>query len=274
MSFILPRKLKQGFKKVIFALILFYVMITASLYFIQDKMLFQPSILPLDHVFEFQHNFEEVFLNAEDGAVINAIHFKADNPKGIILYFHGNAGDLQRWGQLTEFIVDLSYDVFVMDYRTYGKSSGTLTEETLYTDAIMCFNYIKKDYNEDQIIVYGRSLGTGIATYVASTSQPQQLILETPYYSIVDVAERRFPFIPVKKFMNYKLPTYKFIQDVNCPILMIHGTSDYTVPYNSARELYKSSPQDQTQFVTIEGGGHNDLMTYESYHKIIKKVLK
>ena len=107
----------------------------------QESMLFLPTTLPQDHTYSFKHNFEELFLTADDGAVLNGIHFKLEEPKGVILYFHGNAGDLQRWGTITSYFVEKNYDVVVMDYRTYGKSTGDRSEEAFYSDGQLFYNY-------------------------------------------------------------------------------------------------------------------------------------
>ncbi|VAV82859.1 FIG00652518: hypothetical protein [hydrothermal vent metagenome] len=248
-------------------------MITTSLYFFQEKILFRPTVLAQDYQYNFSYPFEELFLKTEDDAVINALHFKARNSKGVILYFHGNAGDLSRWGTITEYFVNMNYDVLVMDYRTYGKSTGVLSEEALYKDAQLCYNTLKQTYSEDQITVYGRSLGTAIAAKVAATNNPKQLILETPYYSIVDVAKSRFPFMPISYLMNYELPTHQFIGDVKCNIYMFHGTDDNVVPFSSGEKLFKVSPQDRTTFTTIKNAGHNNLIDFELYHQQIKVIL-
>ena len=248
-------------------------MIAASLYFLQDKILFRPTVLAQDYVYAFNYNFEELFLKPEEEVVINALHFKGENPKGVILYFHGNAGDLSRWGLITEYFVKKQYDVFVMDYRTFGKSTGALSEEALYKDAQFCYNYVKAQYREDQITVYGRSLGTGIATFTASKNQPKQLVLETPYFNIQDVAKHRFPIFPVKYLMNYRLPTNEFIARVTCPISILHGTDDMVVPFTSGKKLYDVAPKTHKSFVRIEEGSHNNLITYDAYHKHINKVL-
>ena len=142
-------------------------MIGASLYFFQEKLLFLPTKLEQDYKFQFNYPFEELFLKTDEEAVINAIHFKVKKPKGVILYFHGNAGDLSRWGNITEYFVDKDYDVLVMDYRTYGKSTGKLSEDAFYKDAQFCYDYLLKQYSEEDISLYGRSLGTGIASYLA-----------------------------------------------------------------------------------------------------------
>ncbi len=269
----LQKKVKQRLRRAGVVLISLYIMIGALLYFLQEKMLFHPTVLPQDFKFEFSYPFEELYLKTDNNAVINAIHFKAENPKGVILYFHGNAGDLSRWGGITEFFVEKHYDVLVMDYRTFGKSTGKLSEEALYKDAEYCYDYLKKNYSEKDITIYGRSLGTAIAVYVASSNKPKQLILETPYHSITDVAKSRFPIFPVKYLLKYKLPSYLFIAKVVCPISIFHGTNDQVVPYKSARDLYELAPASQTTFITVEGGTHNNLINHEIFLKGINQVL-
>lgn len=248
-------------------------MITTALYFLQEKILFLPTELPQDYAYSFDYPFEEVFLNPKENVSINALHFKTENPKGVILYFHGNAGDLSRWGTIAQHFVYLDYDVFIMDYRTYGKSTGKLTEQSFYDDAQYCYDYLLNRYQEDQITVYGRSLGTGMATYLASKHQPKQLILETPYYSILDVGKHRFPLLPVGLLLKYKFPSYSYIPDVECPITIFHGTEDSVVPYSSAEKLHSVAPSEATKFITIEGGNHNDLIEFETYKKALKDLL-
>jgi len=248
-------------------------MIGASLYFLQEKLIFLPTTLPQDYAYSFSNPFEELFLKSDDGAVINTIHFKNENPKGVILYLHGNAGNLSRWGKITEFFVEKDYDVLVMDYRTYGKSKGKLSEEALYSDAQMCYDYILKHYEESEITIYGRSLGTGMATYLGSNNNPKQLILETPFYSLVEVAKHRFPVFPVKKILKYNFPSYKYVQNINCPISIFHGTNDGVIPYKSGRKLFNSMNQKDKNFFTIENGKHNNLIEFEAYRKQINNIL-
>lgn len=266
-------QLKQKLKKAFVVLTTIYLMVASALYFFQEKLLFLPTTLEQDYQYQFSYPFEELFLKTDETAIINAIHFKIEKPKGVVLFFHGNAGDLSRWGILAEYFVEKQYDVLVMDYRTYGKSTGKLSEAALYNDAQYCYDYLKTMYIEDEIIVYGRSLGSGLATNIASKKNPKQLILETPYYSVLDVAQYRFPMFPVKQLLKYKLLSYQFIKDVKCPILILHGTKDQVVPYQSAKKLYEASPKLKTTFVTIEGGTHGDLSTFEIYHQHIDEIL-
>lgn len=247
-------------------------MIASVLYFFQEKLLFLPSTLEQDYQYQFNHNFEELFLQTETDATINALHFKVENPKGVILYFHGNAGDLSRWGTITEYFVDQDYDVLIMDYRTYGKSSGKLSEQAFYYDAQYCYDYLLKQYSEKDITVYGRSLGTGIASYLASKNQPKQLILETPYYSILDVAQHRFPMFPVKRLLKYHFPTFEYLPKASCSITIIHGTDDGVVPYSSSKKLSELKLQN-LDYITVDGGNHNNLIEFETYRKTIQAKL-
>jgi fermentation-respiration switch protein FrsA (DUF1100 family) len=272
MSFIHQKNLKRRLRKFVFVLFGLYVMIGSALYFFQEKILFLPTTLEQDYQYEFDFPFEELFLKTEERTIINALHFKVENPKGVILYFHGNAGDLSRWGNITEYFPKMNYDVLVMDYRTYGKSEGKLSEQAFYKDAQYCYSYLLKQYSEDEITLYGRSLGTGIASYLASKNKPNQLILETPYYSILDVAEHRFPMFPVKHLLKYHFPTFQYLKKASCPITIIHGTDDSVVPYSSSKKLSELKLHN-LDFITIEGGTHNNLIEFENYHKTIKTKL-
>jgi len=274
MSFIPQKKTKHRLRKVLFVLIAIYLMIGSSLYYLQEKLLFLPSVLEENYQYQFNHPFEELFLKTDDKAVINTLHFKAEESKGVILYFHGNAGDLSRWGIVTEYFVEKNYDVLVIDYRTYGKSKGKLSEEAFYNDGQYCYDYLKQQYTESEITLYGRSLGSGIATYLASKNNPKQLILESPYYSIMDVAKQRFPIFPVKLLMRYEFPSYEFIKKVNCSTSIIHGTDDAVIPIKSAKKLYDVSFKDKTEFTSIEGGGHNNLIKFKRYQERINKILE
>ncbi|QLG47031.1 alpha/beta hydrolase [Costertonia aggregata] len=264
----------RRFKKIARNLLIFYLLITVMLYFLQEKLIFLPSKLPQDYQYSFAVPHHEFNLTAPDGAVLNGLHFKGTAPKGVLLYFHGNAGDLSRWGEIAQFFVQQGYDVIIMDYRTYGKSTGKLSEAALHADAQLFYAYALKTYDEKAITLYGRSLGTGIATQLASTNAPKQLILETPYYSLVDVAKSRFPFLPVDLLMKYKLKSHEFMNGVTCPVVVFHGTDDAIVPYASGQSLYEAVPHAQKQIFTIKGGGHNNLIEFPEYLESIARVLK
>lgn len=260
-------------KKAVLFLLSAYLLISTMLYLLQEKLIFLPSKLPLDYTYSFTQPFEEINLTAPDGALLNGIHFKQKQPEGVIVYFHGNAGDLTRWGNIALFFVEKRYDVIIMDYRTYGKSTGKLSEEALFRDAQLFYEYALKHYDESGITLYGRSLGTGIATWVASNNTPFRLILETPYYSLLDLGQNRFPYLPVQWFLKYPLKTYEYISAVNCPIAFFHGTEDKVVPYDSGIKLFKSVPVDRNSFYSIKGGQHNNLQEFQAYRDGIQEIL-
>ncbi|MEX0360920.1 MAG: alpha/beta hydrolase [Allomuricauda sp.] len=264
----------QKLKRVLLVLLSLLILITIMFYTFQEKLIFLPTQLPNDYEYSFDQPFEELFLDAPDGAQLNALHFMVDNPKGLVLYFHGNAGDLSRWGNIGTAFTALGYEIVVMDYRGYGKSSGERSEELLYADAQLFYDHVRGIYDESQIILYGRSLGTGIASHLGSNNNPKKLILETPYYSLVDVAKGRFPILPVGQIMRYKLPSFEFLKSVEAPIRIFHGTEDRVVPYESGKKLFNSISNPDKKMYTIPGGRHNDLDGFEIYKNGLKLELK
>ncbi|MEX0996664.1 MAG: alpha/beta hydrolase [Flavobacteriaceae bacterium] len=262
------------FKKILYTLVILYVMLIAALTLFQEKLIFLPSTLAADYEYQFTEPFEEINLEAADGALLNAIHFKTENPKGVILYFHGNAGDLSRWGEITSSFTKYNWDVLVMDYRSYGKSTGKLSESALYEDAQLFYDYVSKRYKEEEIILYGRSLGTAFATKLAAENTPGLLILETPFYNLTSVAKKRFPIFPVHYLIKYEFKSNEYIKKVNCKTFIFHGTNDNVVPYDSGKKLYElASPSGGKHFITIKRGGHNNLSNFTTYKKEIERLL-
>ena len=263
------RNLKKAGLWVISTILIFFAM----LYFLQEKLIFLPSKLDEDYQYTFHEPFEEFYLLRPDGARLNALHFKREAPQGVILYFHGNAGDLSRWGEVVQGLVRRNYEVVVMDYRTYGKSTGKLSEKALLDDAQAFYDHLLNSYSRDQIILYGRSLGTAMASYVASHNRIPYLILETPFYSLLDVARSRFPFLPLEPLFKYPFRSYEFLKEADGRILMIHGDQDEVVPLESARKLQKSLKGKSLEFVLIPGGQHNNLSSFEAYQRTMDRWL-
>lgn len=252
----------------LFSILLFMISV------LQEKLIFLPTKLDPKFEFQFQSPFEEVNITASDGAQLNALHFKHPNSDKLILYFHGNAGDLSRWGLIAEELLPYGYNVLIMDYRTYGKSTGVLSEKALQKDAQLFYDWVRNFYESENIVVYGRSLGGNLATYVASQNQVQQLVLETPFFNLLDVAKSRFPFLPVKSLLRYKMRSDEFIQKVDVPITIFHGTSDGIVAYDSGRKLFDIIPHDNKTFYTITDGGHNNLGDFPSYWNGLQSTLR
>jgi fermentation-respiration switch protein FrsA (DUF1100 family) len=251
--------------------LILYVLILVMMYFFQEKIIFKPTTLPQNYTFSIEVPFQEIYLNGIENGKIHSLLLKSKSSKGLIVYYHGNRAGLERWSKIVTYFIKKGYDVLVMDYRGYGKSTGKRTEKILYNDAQLVYDYAKKLYPENKITVYGRSLGSGLATYVSSKNNPMQMILETPYHSFVDVVRSWFKFIP-KFLMNYQMNSYQYIKNVRCKTTIFHGTEDKVVPLSSAQKLYEEAPQPK-EFILIETAHHSNIGEFEEYHQKINKIL-
>lgn len=258
----------------IFILILISVYLVGGvlLFLLQDRFIFLPEPLDEDYQYDFSQNFTEYNLEMKDGAIINALHFRAKNAKGLIVYFHGNAGNLARWGEIVEPFVAMGFDVFISDYRGYGKSTGDRSDKKLLSDADEIYASVKTLSREENIILFGRSLGSAFASYLAGRENPKMLILETPFYSLQDVAKDLIPIYPTSALLGYKFANYKYLQKANIPIYIFHGTEDEIVPFQSGERLHRSISGD-SQLIKIEGGHHNDLAAFDRYWEEMENVL-
>ena len=261
-------------KIILLVLLGVYVLSGVGLYFIQERFIFLDEVLAPGFKFDFQSPFTEVNFNAADGANLHGLHFTHDRPKGVILYYHGNAQSLKRWGKVVQYHYGLGYDVLIMDYRGYGKSTGKRTHESMLTDASLWYDYAKERYPEDQITVYGRSLGTGLATYVASQHSPLKLILETPYHNFQSLAQRYYPIFPVGIALRFNFKSYEYVKGVKCPIYIFHGTEDEVVPYAHGYKLYKEIPAGQAKLITIPGGEHKNLVEFDQFKEELERLLE
>lgn len=208
--------------------------------------------------FNFDQKFEEISIKMKDDKILNGLLFKSGTVKGLIFYLHGNAGSLNSWGDLAKTYTDLNYDVFILDYRGYGKSQGSISsQDQLFQDVQNAYNKMKERYNEDKIIVLGYSIGTGPATKVASMNQPKLLILQAPYYSLIDIMKHTYPIIPTF-ILKYKFETCKYIKDCKMPIVMFHGNQDEVIYYNSSIKL-KQMIKKTDMLITLNGQGHNGI---------------
>ncbi|MGB5459567.1 MAG: alpha/beta fold hydrolase [Eudoraea sp.] len=258
---------------IVVLLILAYIVISALVYLLQDYLMFKPEKLPKDFLFQYEHQeIEEYNVETRDGAIINGLRFKAQQPKGIVFYLKGNSKSIKGWGKFAVDFTRHGYDVLMVDYRGFGKSTGRRTQKAIKRDMQVIYNKIKENVDEKYIILYGRSLGSGFAAKLASMNNPRMLILDAPYYSLSKVAKKYIPFMPLSILLKFPMPTYKWLQYVNCPIHIIHGTDDKLIPYKTSVKLSKIKPTTTTLY-TVIGGGHKDLNTFESYHKMLSEII-
>jgi uncharacterized protein len=254
--------MKKKIGKWFVVLFMLYVLIGVLLYLFQNKLMLHPEPLPQDHVFAFKNSFEERKIFYDSNTIFDIVRFKPLNDsvkKGAVIYFHGNMNNIAYYAHFADNFTKHGYEVWMMDYPGYGKSTGELTEEMLYTEAEEVYKMVKAaGFSADSIIIYGKSLGTGIATQLASHRNCKRLILESPYYSIPHVAAHYAWMYPVNQMIKFKIPTNENLQKVTAPVTIFHGTADATIPYGNTEDLQPLlKPADEV--ITIEGGGHNDL---------------
>ena len=238
-----------------------------------EEQLFPGAKLSDNFVYTFSNRFEERTIQTKDGTKLNALVFKADSSKGVIFYLHGSIGALNIWGKIANTYTALHYDLFMPDYRGYGKSEGKITsEEQLYDDVQEVYNYLKQFYPENKITVLGQSIGTGPAARLATNNHPKQLILQAPYYSIVDWIQNIVPAMDTS-IISYKFNTYQFLQSMQTPVVIFHGDADKAIYYSSSQKLSAFfKPGDQ--LITLKGEGHNDFTKNAEYLKALKTIFK
>jgi len=249
------------------------VLLSVVAYLLQDKFIFKPEKLSQNFQFKYDAPFKELNFDVAPGVRINGLHFFREDSKGIILYFHGNTRSIKGWAKYARDFYRYNYDVVLVDYRGFGKSTGKRAEEKMMQDMQFVYESLAADYGEENLIVYGRSLGSGFAAKLASDNNPRYLILDAPYYNFKKVVERFLPFLPLQIVLRYHLRTDKWIPKIKCHIYIIHGTKDWLIPIKHSEALQKLSPRKIT-LIRIHGGGHNNLSKFDDYHNFIRDILK
>lgn len=238
------------------------------------RFVFQPSKLQANFEFRQPKPQQEFYIPTNDGNRIHGVWYKVTQAKGAILYFHGNRGDLSRWGPMAATYMQYGYDVYVIDYRGYGKSSGFASEVTMYEDARYLHQFYKSRQSYDKTIYVGRSLGSGIAAHLSQNNPPDALILETPYYSISNLIKRYLFWYEKYPDRPADFPTFRFLEGHTFPVLILHGTNDRVIPLDEAKKL-KASLNDSLSYMTIiQHGDHHNFYQYAAYARSLQAFLK
>ena len=266
------RKLIFRWLKVI---ILIYSIVGIALFYLQEKFLFHPEKLSNAYVYHFKVPFEEINIPFNSTDTINMIKFfPVDSVRrGVVVYFHGNKENIEHYAKFANNFTKHGYEVWMEDYPGFGKSTGERTEKKMFEQGLQIQKMATSKYGKDSIIIYGKSFGTGIASYVASESNNQRLILETPYYSIPSLFSCYAPIYPTNKMSTYKIPVNKFLVDVDYPITIFHGTDDGVIPYRNAARL-KTVLKPTDEFITIEKGTHHNLNDFPLFKQKLDSLLR
>lgn len=238
----------------------------------QEKLLFYPEPLAASFKFKIPHT-AEVFIDVP-GAKLHALYLRqpADKSKGVVLFLHGNAGNLETWFTHADFWLETGYDVLMPDYRGYGKSTGHIENEAqLHDDVLRVWNFVAANYPDKKHVFYGRSLGTGLAAQLATQVPADLLVLVSAYQSMTHMAREYYPWVP-GFVQRYSLKTNEYLPQLQCPILLLHGTADKLISIDHSRQLLPLNSH--ARLVEIEGAAHSDIHNFDTYTNTLKQALK
>ncbi len=246
---------------VIFIVILGYGVLLGYVYFFQARLIYFPNIgigfgsaVPSD----IGLDYEDVVFETTDGVQLHGWYVSADQARGVILFFHGNAGNISHRLDSIEIFHRLGFSVFIIDYRGYGRSEGKTDEQGTYRDAEAAWRHLVEIRGIDpgKIVIFGRSLGAAIAAWLASRTSPAALILESAFTSAPNLGKHHYWFLPVRALARIHYDTQSYVERISAPTLVVHSADDEIVPFAHGRKLFSVASEPKA-FVILQGG-HND----------------
>lgn len=252
-----------------------YGVIVGFAYAFQDQLLYFPSSTLVAAPDQYGLPYEAVHLDTEDGARLHGWWVPAEEPRGTLLFFHGNAGNISGRLENVRQFHQLGLNVLIIDYRGYGQSTGSPSEKGLYRDAEAAWQHVMGERAIDprQIVIFGRSLGGGPATWLATRHDAGALILESAFTSVPDMAAHHYPWLPARQLVTTQFNNRERIAQIETPLLVIHSPDDRVVPFAHGRQLFDAA-REPKQFLKIRGG-HNDgfLVSADRYLSAIDRFL-
>jgi len=219
--------------------------------------------------------YEDVSLATRDEEVLHGWYIPATDPIGVVLFFHGNAGNISHRLDSIEIFHELDLDVLIIDYRGYGQSSGKTSERGTYLDAQTAWDYLvdKRGIAPEKIVIFGRSLGGAVASWLAARTTPGAVILESCFTSGPDMADRLYPFLPVRLITRLKYPVKDYVKHVSSPLLVIHSQQDEIIPFDMGQSIFAAAPEPKEMLAL--SGDHNGgfLLNRNQYLAAIGKFL-
>ena len=247
----------------------------AWLWYRQESLLFEPSPLPADEALFPDEDVREFTVDVP-GARLSVAQLKLPDPRGVVFYLHGNSGNLRRWFVGLDAFRELNFDVVMMDYRGYGKSTGRIESEAqLRADVRAVWNSIATDYEGKRIVVSGQSLGTALAAGLSAELceagwPPDLTLLISPYSSMRALADEHYPWVP-SRVLRYPLPTADLVARCKGPVMLVHGDRDELIGHHHSEAIRKLLPQ--CQLLLVEGAGHGDVHEHPSFRQGIASAL-
>ena len=235
-----------------------YIAFAGFLFIFQSNYVYYPERILTTDPGNIGLSFENVSFETTDGVKLSGWFIPCEGARGVILFCHGNAGNIcHRLDSIQKFH-QLGLDVFIFDYRGYGQSEGKPSESGTYRDADAAWRYLVEERraNSDKIIIFGRSLGGAVAAWQARSHTPGALILESTFTSVPDIAAKLYPYLPVKLMSRFKYDTVGYLEGVNCPVLIVHSPNDEMMPFSHGQRLFETAKEPK-EFLEISGS-HNE----------------
>jgi uncharacterized protein len=258
-----------------------YVLVLGVVWWGQERLLFHPQTLSAQHRFALPADVHETWVDVP-GAKLHALHLRNPQAQGLVFYLHGNTGNVETWFVNSDFYRQQNLDLFVLDYRGFGKSSGRIQNEAqLHADVMAAWQSVATlpAYAGKRRIIFGRSLGTGLAAQLSAhlsahssaqppaQRQPDLTVLVSPYSSMLDMADDHYPWVP-KALSRYALRTDQFLRRVKGPVLLIHGGIDTLIAPAHSQRLKALVPH--AELLLLPQAGHGDLQAFSQYSDALK----
>jgi fermentation-respiration switch protein FrsA (DUF1100 family) len=236
-----------------------YVAVVVLLMLFENQMVYYPAPYPAGDWQPAGLNFEDARFTADDGTALHGWYIPHTNPRAVALFLHGNAGNIAGRAEFLRRVHDLRVSVLALDYRGYGRSEGSPSESGVIADARAARAWLaeKAGVPLGEIVLWGESLGCGVAVELAAADQPRAMILENAFTSLPDVAAHHYSWVPVRLLMRNRLQAIDKIGKFRGPLLQAHGDGDTIIPFELGQRLYEAA-NDPKEFITIPGGDHND----------------
>lgn len=252
-----------------------YLALVGILYLIQDKLLYHPSRHLAATPSAIHLEWEDVYFETDDGVRLNGWYIPHEESEHVVIFSHGNAGNLSNRLQFLEKMHAAGISIFIYDYRGFGISEGSPEEQGFYKDIEAAWRYLtrEKSYDPSQVILFGRSLGGPVSAHLAQYIEPGGLVLESTFTTLQDIASEAYPIVP-SRLVREEFPTVNYLQQTNAPIIMVmHSREDPLIGFHHGRELYEKAP-DPKIFIELQGGHNNSFVESEEiYFRTWKEFL-
>lgn len=248
-------------QSLILILVAVWILLSLLLYIFQPKFVYFPYPDLMATPADAGLQYKDINLTTSDQVKINGWFVPHDQPRATLLFLHGNGGNISHRLDKLLLFNRLGLAVFIIDYRGYGTSAGTPSEQGTYLDADVAWEYLTRDKGipANRIIIYGESLGGAVAAWLATRHKAGALLLESAFTSVGDMGKHYYPYLPVKLLARIKYPTLQRISDVHCPVLVIHSVADDIVPYTQGRKLFEAAREPKS-FLEIRGDHNNGFL--------------